>query len=338
MVRILDATAVDALLTPAGALEAMRDLFKIAGDPESVGYGRSDLAHRQGWLRILPGFIEPLGVFGFKTLNRAAGVGMRYAIYVHDLESGALIGMVDGLSITHLRTGAVTALATDHLCVADPRAAALVGTGPVARGQLRVLDLVRSAPAIRVYARTPEKRRALVAEMAGTVRSHLVEADSLESALEGADLVTVATNSPEAIIHDHHLSPGMHLNSVGPASRDRREVAPEAFARFDRIVCDSADLVFGEAGDAVDAEATGAVQPGAADDLSDLVAGSRPGRDSNTELTLFKSVGSGLQDLIVAARLLEAAAADDIGTTVDDYVAVKEFVTAGNPPVQRRKP
>ena len=133
-IRILDASDVAQILTPAGTLEAMRRLFRLATDPANVGIGRIDLRHPNGWLRALPGFIEPLGVFGFKTLNRTDEVGMRYAIYVHDLAEGDLVGIVDGLGVTNIRTGAVSAVGTEHLCVEPISTAALIGTGPVARG------------------------------------------------------------------------------------------------------------------------------------------------------------------------------------------------------------
>lgn len=322
-VRILDGDAVGELLTAEGALDAMRHLFELVADSTRVGYGRLDLTHPRGWLRSLPGFIEPLGVFGFKTLNRTAGVGMRYSIYVHDLDSGALMGIVDGLAVTNLRTGAVSALATEHLATPQVSTAALVGTGQVARGQLEVIDLVRPAEEVRVYARTPERRERFVEEMAAVIAGRLVPAASLEEAITGVQLVTLATNSAEAVLFSSHLHSGLHVNSVGPASLDRRELHEDAFISFDRIVCDSVDLVIEEAGDAADAVRAGTLAPVDADELSSVVTGSRPGRSHPHEITLFKSVGTGLQDLMVAARLLGAAEERGIGTTVSDFLSVK---------------
>jgi ornithine cyclodeaminase/alanine dehydrogenase-like protein (mu-crystallin family) len=320
-VRILDARAVGRLLTPQLALDSIRGLFALAGD--DAGYGRVDLRHPNGWLRALPGFLAPLGVFGHKTIHRTDGVGMRYTIYVHDLATGDLRGLVDGLAVTNLRTGAVTALATDILAVSEVTVAALAGTGPVAEGQLLLLDLVRPAAEVRVYGRTPDNRRRFIERMSGAVSSKLVEATSLDEAVDGAQLVTLATKATEPILFRHHLTPGVHVNSVGPSSRDRIEVDPAAIAAFDRVVCDSVALVTNEAGDAFAAVETGALDPDEAHDLSDLVTGAIPGRVAPAETTLFKSVGTGLQDLVVAARLLDAAEREGIGQVVDDFVAVK---------------
>lgn len=99
-IRVLNADAVNRLLTYEAALDAMVELFALSAQDAAVGYGRIDLPHPNGWLRVLPGFIAPLGVFGYKSLNRADGVGVRYAVHVHDLDTGGLVGMVDALALT----------------------------------------------------------------------------------------------------------------------------------------------------------------------------------------------------------------------------------------------
>jgi ornithine cyclodeaminase/alanine dehydrogenase-like protein (mu-crystallin family) len=220
----------------------------------------------------------------------------------------------------------VSALATAHLAAEPVEVAALVGTGPVARGQLVALDMVRPAREVRVFARTPENRRRFIREMSPVVGSRLTEAASLEEAVEGAALVTLATKATEPILFSHHLSPGVHLNSVGPASRDRVEVDPAAFASFDRVACDSVEQVMNEAGDAYLAVKERHFDPAEAHDLSALVTGAEPGRASTDEVTLFKSVGTALQDLMVAGCLLQAAEEAGVGRTEEDFVSTKPAV------------
>ena len=319
--RILDASAVDALLDDRMVLEAMRDLFSLP--PEQIGIARIDLTHPKGWLRSLPAFIADRDLFGFKVLHRTEGVGMRYTIYVHRLSTGGLTGIVDALEITNLRTGAVSAVATDYLARHDVPVAAIVGTGPVARGLLRMLELVRPAAKVMVFARTPANRAVFVNEMSKFVAGRLVEASSLEEALEEATLVTLATKARTPLLLADHLKPGMHVNSVGPASRDRMEIDPAMFATFDRVVCDSAELVLDEAGDAYQAVADHGLESNRAEELSALVNGQADGRVKDDEITLFKSVGTGAQDLIVAARLLELAAEQGIGSVIGDVNSIK---------------
>lgn len=322
MVRILDGSDVDRLLSPEFTLAVMRELFTITADPSAAGLARVDMGTPAGWLRILPGFIAPMGVFGFKTLHRTAGVGMRYAVYVHDLASGRLTGIVDALSLTNLRTGAVSALATDLMAPPDIETAAIVGTGPVARGQALVLDRVRPARTLRVFARTAKSRRRFMTEMEDQLTSDLVETTSFDEAVTDAQLVTLATKATTPILFSRHVTPGVHVNSVGPASRDRLEVEPAAFRAFDRVACDSVDLVMDEAGDAHQAVAQG-YDPKQAVELAAVVTGTEPARLTPDDATLFKSVGTGLQDVIVAARLLEAATEAGMGRTIDEFVSIK---------------
>jgi ornithine cyclodeaminase/alanine dehydrogenase-like protein (mu-crystallin family) len=114
----------------------------------------------------------------------------------------------------------------------------------------------------------------------------------------------------------------MHVNSVGPASRDRVEVDPTIFDSFDRVVCDSAAMVFEEAGDARQAASHG-FDSARAEDLGQLVSGAVAGRTGAHEITLFKSVGTGAQDLIVAGRLLELAEDAGAGLVVGDVNSIK---------------
>jgi ornithine cyclodeaminase/alanine dehydrogenase-like protein (mu-crystallin family) len=327
--RILDASAVDQLIDDEMVLDAIRRLFSLPTGPAEIGLGRIDLAHPNGWLRSLPAFVAGEDLLGFKVLHRTAGVGMRYTIYVHRLSTGELIGIVDALEITNLRTGAVSALATDFLARGDVSVAAIVGTGSVARGQLRALELVRPAAEVRVFARTPENRRTFVDEMSRFVSGRLVDSPTLEDALEGAQMITLATKSTSPVLRAAHLHPGIHVNSVGPASRDRVEVDPRAFASFDRVICDSAALVIDEAGDAHQAVSDHGFAPELAEDLAQVVSGNAPGRTQPEEITLFKSVGTGAQDLIVAAGLLERAAAADVGTVVGDVNSIKTIASGG---------
>jgi ornithine cyclodeaminase/alanine dehydrogenase-like protein (mu-crystallin family) len=322
-VRVLDSEAVGHLLDDAAVLDSIRELFTLQAVEEAVGYGRLDLSHPKGWLRSLPGYIVPKDLLGFKVLHRTDGVGMRYTIYVHRLGTGELTGIVDGLEVTNLRTGAVSAVATEYLANREVEAAAIVGTGPVARGQLRALELVRPAAETRVYARTPENRTAFVAEMEGYTAGRLVASNTLEEAIDGASLVTLATKATSPVLFGRHLRPGMHVNSVGPASLDRVEVDPEAFETFDRVVCDSVDLVRGEAGDAHLAFTNHGWQTPEAIELSDVVSGKASGRLYDDEITLFKSVGTGVQDLAVAAHLLELADQQGVGTLTGDVNSVK---------------
>jgi alanine dehydrogenase len=327
MITLLDTATVDRYLDTDLALDAMRRCFRLEHEGKAGPAARTDLPHAGGWMRVLPAVFEGLGVFGHKVISFHRHHGVRYVITLFDIESGALRAVLDGEAITGARTGATAALAADLLCRPDIRTAAVVGTGSVARTQLPALQAVRPATEIRVFSRNPENRRAFVGEMEAAIDAMLVAVDSPEEAYEGADLVTLATKSSDAVFGRSHLAPGMHVNSVGSARPNLSEVEPDAFAAFDVVACDSVDLVFSESGDAIAAVRDGLFDPGRARDLASLVAAPISRHDAQT--TLFKSTGTGLQDLSLALAVLERAVEDGAGTVVDDILALKAFGPTG---------
>jgi len=327
VVRILDTATVDRYLTNDIALDAMHRCFRLEAEGRAGAAFRSDLRHPAGWMRVLPAVFEGFGVFGHKVISFTSRRGVRYVITLFDIETGDMRAVVDGKAITGARTGAVSAVATDLLCRPAVEVAAIIGTGSVARTQLPALAAVRPVSEIRVYSRNPTNRADFIAEMQPVLQTRLVDCPTPEDAIEGAELITLATKSSEPVLGAHQLRPGMHVNSVGSARPELSEVDPQAFSAFDLIVCDSVELVFGESGDAIAAAASGLFDSGRAIALS---AALDSGVDrSPSDLTLFKSTGTGLQDLALATAVLEMAEADDAGTTVDPVLAVKRFGPTG---------
>ncbi|MGA7269530.1 MAG: ornithine cyclodeaminase family protein [Acidimicrobiia bacterium] len=328
MVRILDGSTIASILTVDLALDAMRRAFALEGAGRAGPADRLDIGHPRGWMRVLPAAFEGLGVFGLKTISMQSGVGVRYAIFVHDLESGALRAVVDAEAITGARTGATAAVAAEHLCRTDIERAAVIGTGSVSRSQVPALQAVRPVEEIRVFSRNPANRSGFIDEMGDLVDARLVDCSTVEEAIEGASLVTLATKAPQPVLGPEHLRPGLHVSSVGAARPNLAELDPDAFDRFDLIVCDSVELVYEQAGDAVAAVERG-LDPDRSRTLGSVVAGLHPGRTSPEQLTLFKSTGTGLQDLALAAAILEIADAENLGVEVGETLTVKRFGATG---------
>lgn len=264
-----------------------------------------------------------LGLFGHKVISFNRGVGVRYVVTLFDIATGDLRAVVDAQAITGHRTGATAALAADLMAPIDVSVSAVIGTGSVAGSQLPALQQVRPVEEIRVHSRQPENRAGFMADMAGRLDVRFVDCVSVEEAIEGADIVTLATKSSEPLLFARHLRPGVHINSVGSARPTLSEVDPAAFAKFAKVVCDSVELVFDQSGDAIAAEAEGLFARSQATNLSAILDPvlTRGGDD----VTLFKSTGSGLQDIYLAAAILEAADADGAGVVVDDLLALKDF-------------
>jgi ornithine cyclodeaminase/alanine dehydrogenase-like protein (mu-crystallin family) len=303
-----------------GAIEAMESGFLEEGEGHTTLPQRINMKAGKGWLRVGPVALERSGWMGFKAMNLTPGKGVRYQVHLYEIESGALVAIMDAQYLTTLRTGASAAVATRRLARKGPVDVALIGSGNEAQAQLeamRALGTIRSA---RIFSPTPANREKLAAQYRELgVDAHAV--DSPHAAADGADVVLAAVRSTETVLKGAWLKPGAHVNSVGTARRDQREIDPDTFTRARRIVVDTREGVFGEAGDAV------AVRDIIADEsvheLAELVAGRVPGREADDEITLFKSVGTGLQDIGLAAAIYRAAVAKGIGTDLGDFPYLK---------------
>jgi ornithine cyclodeaminase/alanine dehydrogenase-like protein (mu-crystallin family) len=150
----------------------------------------------------------------------------------------------------------------------------------------------------------------------------IVDVSSAEAAVDGSDIVLAAVKSSTTALEGRWLRPGMHVNSVGTARRDQREIDVETFQRSDVIVVDTREGVFNEAGDANAARE--AVSPDNVSELSSVVVGAAPGRTRDDQITLFKSVGTGIQDIALAAVIYERAKERRIGTDLGTFPYLKE--------------
>jgi alanine dehydrogenase len=325
--RVIDGATVERYLSDELALEAMRRCFALEAAGQTGAKGRMNLDHSAGWMRVLPAVFEGLGVFGHKIISFTNDAGVRYVVTLFDIASGEMIAVLDAEAITGARTGATAALAAESMCRPEVSVAAVIGTGSVARSQLTALQAVRPVDEIRVFSRNSRNRAEFIAEMQPRLAARLLDTESVEQAIDDAGLVTLATKSPRPVLGRRHLEPGMHVNSVGSARPNLSEVEPDAFAAFDQVVCDSVDLVFGESGDAIAAVRDGLYDPSRAQNLADIV-GAPPPRPSDA-VTLFKSTGTGLQDLALSVAILEMVQADEAGAVVDDVLTFKRFTETG---------
>jgi alanine dehydrogenase len=232
------------------------------------------------------------------------------AIAVFDPENGTPLALMDGTYVTATRTAAGSALATRLLAREDSRVLAVIGTGVQARTHARAIPRVRPIEEIRVAGRDPAKAEKLAAELGPGARA----VASYEEAVRGADVVAATTHATEPVVCHEWLAPGTHVNSVG-LNPSGREVDAETVGAA-TLVVESRDSALAPppagAPELVD------VDPGDVHaELGELVRGTRPGRTSREELTLYKSVGVAVQDAAAAALVLSAARERGIGLEVD---------------------
>jgi alanine dehydrogenase len=304
--ELLDLDAlVDALA------DAHRDLS--AGEASMPPRIAALVEERNGLLGVMPAYL-PSGGLACKLVTLFPQNTDRHThqavIAVFDPENGTPLALMDGTYITATRTAAGSALATRLLAREDAEVLALLGTGVQARSHARALTRVRAFTEIRVAGRDRARAEALAAEIGPQARA----AGSYEAAIRDADVVAATTHAIEPIVRREWLSPGVHVNSVGlnPAGRevDEQTVADAL------LVVESRESALAPP-PAGAPELVGIDPADVHAELGELVAGTRPGRDSRDQITLYKSVGVAVQDVAAAALVLAAAQGRSLGRSIE---------------------
>jgi ornithine cyclodeaminase len=231
-------------------------------------------------------------------------------IVVFDPENGTPLALMDGTYITATRTAAGSALATRLLAREDAQVLALLGTGVQARSHVRALPRVRAFAEIRIAGRDRARAEALAEE----IGPHARAVGSYEEAIRNADVVAATTHSADPIVRREWLSPGVHVNSVG-LNPTGREVDEQTVADA-LLVVESRESALAPP-PAGAPELVGISPAHVHAELGELVAGTRPGRSSRDEITLYKSVGVAVQDIAAAALVLAAAKGRSMGRAIE---------------------
>lgn len=308
----------DCIESMAGALSALargevfQPLRMIARPPDARGLLGLMPAHRAG----------EEGAFGLKAIcvfpgNPAQGKDAHQGVVMlFSRETGELLALMNASEITAIRTAAVSAVATRLLARKDAETLAIIGAGVQARTHLKALSLVRSIKRARVACRNFEHAQQLADEM--KANSFPIEpVRTNEEAVRDADLIVTATSSMEPVINKDWISPGAHINAIGTHSPNSREV-DGATMGVARIFVDRRESALNEAGDYLLAAQEGLVTPDSIlAELGELLIGAKSGRSSDTEITLFKSLGLAIEDVACADYLYKKATSNSLGTYVD---------------------
>jgi len=232
-------------------------------------------------------------------------------VLLHSGETGELLAIMNASAITAIRTAAVSALATRLLAREDARIHAVIGAGVQARSHLAAIAAVRDVAEVRVCSRTRSKAEKLAG---GKVRV----VDSIEEAVRGADIISTTTSSREPVLHRSWIAPGAHINAVGSSIAAARELDSDTVAAASLFV-DRRESTLNESGDYLSALREGAIAgpEHIRAELGEILLGRAEGRRSRDEITLFKSLGIAVEDLVVAAHLDRVARERGVGTLVE---------------------
>jgi ornithine cyclodeaminase/alanine dehydrogenase-like protein (mu-crystallin family) len=270
---------------------------------------------------VMPGYLGEPRSLGAKILalypqNPQAGRSSHIGVVVYfDPGTGLPRAVMDAAEITAIRTAAASAVATRALARADARVLAILGTGEQAVSHLQALSQVRSLSAIRIWGRTPGKAQALAGQHAH-LSVPIEVCETVQAAVQGADIICTLTASPEPILEGAWIAPGTHVNLVGASRRNAREADDEVVTRA-RFFVDLKASALAEAGEWFHAKEAGLVDEAhILAEIGEVLEGRVAGRLSGTDITVYKSVGFAAQDLACAQVIYERAVPLKIGTPV----------------------
>jgi ornithine cyclodeaminase/alanine dehydrogenase-like protein (mu-crystallin family) len=332
-VRVLSEADVKRLVSPLEAQQAVEQAF------QDFANGISRMAARVtvpipdivGNIRILPAVkvmptprpVPPTrGYLGVKVYTGYVGPVFkdmekdRFTVLLYDMRDGALVAIIAARWLGALRTGATAAVATKHMARAGAKRLAVVGAGE--QGETQVLNLAALLQPERIVAadQSPESLEAFASRLLQT-GIRVDTTTDIEGAVRESDVVCTSTTSRTPIIKTAWVRPGTHINAIGANVANRREVEVELL-RGSRVVVEYKEQAFQEAGDLVVPMKAGEINADiVAAELGEVVTGAKPGRTSNDQITLFKSIGVAIEDVSVGALAYEKATSQGVGTVVE---------------------
>lgn len=303
---------VIALADWPSAVAALRAAYAQPMSPDMVP--PRVMARGKGfWLRGLFA-VSPAGQYmGCKLIAASPKIHRAsYLVALFNQQTMDLAALIDGSRLTGLRTAATAAVAVDLLAPAKPLRVAVIGSGFEARGLLEALLVTRQVASVRVFSPTPASRERFAQSFREGRDLDIQAVAEARAAIEGADVVFCAARSRDEspVIWGDWLEPGMTVVSIGSTLPEQREVDTQTMARATLIVADMPEEVIHDTGDGIAAAAQGIDLAAKLASLADVASGSVPGRRSAADIILYKSVGTALQDVVIAEMLLLKAQAE----------------------------
>jgi alanine dehydrogenase len=327
-IKLLSQDDVRRSLTMPQAIDVVKQAFISLAKKEVLLPLRTQIPvkEHQGITLFMPAYLPKLESLGAKIVsvfpqNVDKNCPTIHAIVVVcDAKTGQPTAMMDGTYLTALRTGAASGVATDFLARKGARTAAIIGAGTQGRTQLEAICCVRNIQKVLVYDKNLQAAEAFVEEMRNRgkpIPEDVSAVASSEKAVAQADVISTATTSPVPVFDDMHLRSGVHINGVGSYTPEMQEI-PEKTVLRAKVVVDSITASLEEAGDIIGPLKKGLIsQSHIQGELGHVVSGLLTIRESEEDITFFKSVGLAIQDVAAANRVLQRADELGLGKNVD---------------------
>jgi ornithine cyclodeaminase len=315
-IAFYDADQVEELLDYPGCIDAMRRaMIALSSGERPQPLRQIFTVGKNEMFGTMPGELAALSTFGAKLVSvfadpeRPGCTRHQGVVVAYDGETGAVSCIADAEPITRIRTGCASAVATHALARADARVLAIFGTGVQAEAHLHALPLVRAFDEILLSGRSAERTRAFAERMSAEVGRPISPVPDARAAARAADVICMVTSSREPVVLGEWVRPGTHVNLVGSSYLGPVEV-DSALVATARYIADYRPGVLAQAAELAVARDAGLVDDThVIGEIGDVLAGRIAGRESEDQITIYKSLGHVAQDLAAAAYLHERAKA-----------------------------
>lgn len=316
MALLLRDGEIRSLLDMGDCVDALEQAFTALSHHNAINRPRTRIIQANGILHVLAASFTGAGVFGLKTFT-VFRQGMHSVVLLFSAEDGRLLSILEAGWLGRMRTGSTSGLATRHLANPNASQVGLIGAGKQAETQLMGVCAVRPIHTALVYSRRQPECEAFCQRMTQQLQIKVLSVTSAREAVEDADVVITATTAGSPVLDGTWLKPGCHLNAIGSNWAKRREIDDETVQRASLLVTDSVEQARQEAGDLLIPVSTGNLDWESVWELADVVAGDGPQRNSSYEITVYKAVGTALEDITVAARAYVHAREQGLGEEID---------------------
>jgi len=317
---------VQKAITMRDAIEAIKRGFILFSQRKAVVPLRVPIKLRENTILFMPGALLEDKSVGVKAVSVCPGNPERglplinAVVLLIDGETGRPQALIDGNIITTIRTGAAGGAAAEILARRDSKIALIIGAGVQGRIQLEALKTVRDIELAYVYDINDRKAEKYASEMAERLNTEVKAVKDYEKIISEADIIVTATTSKDPVLKGNLLKKGAHINAIGSYTPEMKELDVDTFSRASIIAVDSKDAVLEEAGEIIEALRRGIIREDALIELGEILSNTELGRKDESEITVFKTVGIAVEDIVVGKLVYERALEKGIGVEVKNFL------------------
>jgi ornithine cyclodeaminase len=280
-----------------------------------------------GQCLFMPAYVDGINSVGVKIISVFPGNVKKgkptvpATMVLLDGTTGEVCAIINGTYLTQMRTGAAAGAATDILARKDAKIGALFGTGGQAGAQLEAMLAVRNLECVRVFDIDPDRASAFVStmrEQLAEYNAEIVAESSPDRTIDDADIITTVTTSRRPVFDGRLVKEGAHINGVGAYTPDMQEIDEYIIKKADKVFVESKDAALSEAGDLIIPINKGIIGKDRINgELGEVILGRVAGRESDEHITIFKTVGIAVQDVVTAEAIYRRAVAAGVGTDIE---------------------